>query len=164
MNSQDVLKIYDHLLKNDVEVWIDGGWCVDALLGKQTREHPDLDIAVDHKNSAKIKKVLSDLGFKDDPRNDTTDWNYAMRDKNGQLIDIHVFEYDSKGNNVYGIEYPNGSLTGTGKIGGSKVKCLAAKYMFKFKTAYSPKQKDILDVQALAKKFGYLVPDTHRSV
>ncbi len=26
--------------------WIDGGWGVDALLGRQTRPHSDLDLAV----------------------------------------------------------------------------------------------------------------------
>ncbi|WP_218125995.1 nucleotidyltransferase domain-containing protein [Sinosporangium album] len=30
------------LAAESVPNWIDGGWCVDALLGKQTREHADL--------------------------------------------------------------------------------------------------------------------------
>ena len=30
-----------------VTYWVDGGWGVDALLGEQTREHADLDLALD---------------------------------------------------------------------------------------------------------------------
>jgi lincosamide nucleotidyltransferase A/C/D/E len=29
-----------------VRAWLDGGWAVDALLGRQTRLHSDLDLAV----------------------------------------------------------------------------------------------------------------------
>ena len=46
MNSADVLKLYDELSRIDVAIWVDGGWGVDALLGKQTRPHKDLDIAI----------------------------------------------------------------------------------------------------------------------
>ena len=46
MTSDKVLDLYNWLNENNIAVWIDGGWCVDALLGRQTREHADLDIAV----------------------------------------------------------------------------------------------------------------------
>jgi lincosamide nucleotidyltransferase A/C/D/E len=32
--------------KNGVDVWIAGGWGVDALIGQQTRPHNDFDIFV----------------------------------------------------------------------------------------------------------------------
>ena len=46
MPAEVVVGIY--ILLNDlgVELWIDGGWSVDALLGQQTRPHKDLDIAI----------------------------------------------------------------------------------------------------------------------
>ncbi|WP_442946013.1 nucleotidyltransferase domain-containing protein [Nonomuraea sp. LPB2021202275-12-8] len=37
VNADEVLAIYSDLHAESVPVWIDGGWCVDALLGKQTR-------------------------------------------------------------------------------------------------------------------------------
>jgi lincosamide nucleotidyltransferase A/C/D/E len=34
--------------------------------------------------------------------------------------------------------------------------------MFKFKTAYAPKEKDLQDVRALGARYGFEIPATHR--
>jgi len=162
MTAQDVLDIYNSLKAESITIWVDGGWCVDALLGEQTREHPDLDIAVEHKDASKLKELLTARGYKEEPRNDTTEWNYAMTDAQNRLVDVHVFEFDEQGANVYGIEYPKNSLTGTGTINGQLVNCIAPEWMFKFKTAYVPKEKDLKDVRALAEKYGYDIPESHQ--
>lgn len=162
MTAADVLEIYNSLKAEDITIWVDGGWCVDALLGEQTREHPDLDVAVNRKDVTKLKELLVSWGYKDEPRNDTTEWNYAMVDSKNRLVDIHVFEFDERGNNTYGIEYPKDSLTSTGTINGQTVNCIAPEWMFKFKTAYEPKEKDLKDVHALATKFGFEVPESHQ--
>ena len=49
MNSADVINLYTTLEKLGVEIWVDGGWGVDALLGEQTHPHKDLDIAIGQK-------------------------------------------------------------------------------------------------------------------
>jgi lincosamide nucleotidyltransferase A/C/D/E len=162
MTSDDVITIYKDLGANNIHIWIDGGWCVDALLGKQTRAHPDLDIAVDRKDADRLKERLISWSYKDEPRTDTTDWNYAMAN-GSKLIDVHIFEIDEHGNNVYGIEYPKDSLTGTGIINGHQVNCIAPEWMFKFKTAYEPKDKDLKDVQALSAKFSFELPDRYKT-
>src|SRR2546425_10034217 len=46
MNSQDVAQIVRLLAGRGIEVWLDGGWAVDALVGYQTRNHDDLDMVV----------------------------------------------------------------------------------------------------------------------
>lgn len=33
-----------------VRIWLDGGWAVDARLGRQTRRHADLDIVVEQRD------------------------------------------------------------------------------------------------------------------
>ena len=162
MNADKVLQIYDDLASQDIPIWIDGGWCVDALLGKQTREHPDLDIAVDRKHSNHLKELLTEWGYKKQSRHDTTEWNYAMADSHETTIDIHVFAFDDQGNNIYGIEYPKDSLSGTGIIAGESVQCISPEWMFKFKTAYAPKDKDLRDVHALSEKYGFEIPASHR--
>jgi len=48
MTAIDVIEIAQLLDQNRIDVWIDGGWGVDALLGEQTRTHGDLDIAIQH--------------------------------------------------------------------------------------------------------------------
>ena len=55
MPAELVLKIIHLLNHNDIEVIIDGGWAVNALLGEQTRPHDDLDVAVFHKDVPKIR-------------------------------------------------------------------------------------------------------------
>jgi len=35
--------------ENGITVWIDGGWSVDALLGKQTRDHDVCALAAKYK-------------------------------------------------------------------------------------------------------------------
>lgn len=161
MTSSEVLNIYNYLKGNGIDVWIDGGWCVDALLEEQTREHADLDIAVHRKDNVKLRYLLEKKGFQEQQRNDSAEWMYVLKNVDGIQIDVHAFEYDEDGNNIYGIEYPRGSLTGNGVINGQKVKCISPEWMYKFKTAYKPKEKDKIDVNALASKFGYPVPDSH---
>src|SRR5712675_1974050 len=58
MNSADVIHLYTTLEKLGVEVWIDGEGGVDALLGKQTRPHQDLDIAIEQKDVLRLRQFL----------------------------------------------------------------------------------------------------------
>ena len=54
MAATDVIKFYSDLEKSGITIWIDGGWGVDALLGKQTRLHADLDIAIEQKRKKRL--------------------------------------------------------------------------------------------------------------
>jgi lincosamide nucleotidyltransferase A/C/D/E len=81
---------------------------------------------------------------------------YFMKDESGHAVDVHVFEYDDNGKNIYGVMYPFGSLTGKGVIDGQEVDCVSPEWMFKFKTSYEP--KDNQDVWALSEKFGFDLP------
>lgn len=163
MTAEDVLGLYNWFKDNGVKIWVDGGWCIDALLGEQTREHPDLDIAVNRKDNAKLRKLLEESGYEEENRNDSAEWMYVMKNADGKQIDVHAFEYDENGKNIYGIEYPHGSLTGKGTINGQEVNCIDSQWMFKFKTSYEPKEKDLKDVQALADKFGFELPNTYKA-
>lgn len=166
MTSDKVLDLYEWFQSNDITVWIDGGWCVDALLGVQTRKHDDLDIAVSRADNKKLRELLESSGYKEEKRDDSCEYNYVMKNKNGQLIDVHVFEYNERGKNVYGVPYPFGSLTGKGKIENQSVNCVSSEWMFKFKlwsndTSYKPREKDIIDAQELYEKFGYKLPEKY---
>jgi lincosamide nucleotidyltransferase A/C/D/E len=46
MPAREVVRIFDLLEAQGLQVWLDGGWGVDALVGTQTRKHDDLDVAV----------------------------------------------------------------------------------------------------------------------
>lgn len=162
MKARDVTDLYNLLENNGIKVWLDGGWGVDALLGKQTRNHEDVDIVVQEKDLSKIRELLVVQGYKDVERNDTTDWNFVLGDDKRRLVDIHAFHFDSEGNGLYGnrgLTYPASSLTGVGKIAELEVRCISAEQVIKFHSGYKLKEKDFQDVSALCKKFGIDLPE-----
>jgi len=163
MEAESVIELYNLLQSNGIEVWIDGGWGIDALLGKQTRPHKDLDIAINHKDKPKLRKLLEERGYKDIARDDTSDWNFVLGDGERE-IDVHTFVFDEKGNNIYGAAYPKQSLTGTGAINGESVKCIPPEWVVKFHAGakYEPKAKDIQDVNAVCDKFGLKPPENYK--
>ncbi len=162
MEAKDVIKLYKLFEENDIEVWIDGGWGIDALLGKQTRPHSDLDIAIYHKNKPKLLKLLEERGYKDIERDDTSDWNFVLG--NGKReVDVHTFVFDNSGNNVYGTAYPKESLAGSGTINGESVKCIHPEWVVKFHANYEPKEKDLKDIKALCDKFGLELPKNYKA-
>ncbi|MDY0909380.1 nucleotidyltransferase domain-containing protein [Microbacterium sp. CFBP9034] len=155
-------EIVGGLTSEGISVWVDGGWCVDALVGRQLREHDDLDLAVSRAEESSLRDWLGARGFEHRSRADESAWNFVLRDGEGREIDVHVFEFDENGGHVYGVEYPVESLSGRATLHGLDVRCIAPEWLFRFKTAYEPAPKDLLDVRALADKFGYEVPATHR--
>jgi lincosamide nucleotidyltransferase A/C/D/E len=44
MTGDDVLAVLAVLREAGAEVWVGGGWGIDALVGEQTRDHRDLDL------------------------------------------------------------------------------------------------------------------------
>jgi tRNA nucleotidyltransferase/poly(A) polymerase len=60
MPSKDVIAVYDLLERKGIQIWIDGGWAVDALLGEQTRRHADLDIALETRFLEELRRMLAE--------------------------------------------------------------------------------------------------------
>lgn len=63
MKQEDILQLLHFFQQVGIEIVVDGGWGVDALLGIQTREHEDLDIAVARKDAANLRQVLEAQGY-----------------------------------------------------------------------------------------------------
>jgi len=157
-SSKDVIALYKELINTGIDIWLDGGWAVDALLGKQTRPHEDADIVIQEKDISKLRKLLESKGYKDVIRDDTSDWNFVLGDNKGHLVDIHVIVFDDKKNGIYGPKengkmYPVDSLAGKGILNGIEVKCISPEYLVKFHSGYELQDKDHEDVLALCKKF-----------
>jgi lincosamide nucleotidyltransferase A/C/D/E len=162
MKSSDVVNIYKLIADNNIDIWLDGGWGVDALLGAQTREHGDVDIVVQQKDVLKLREIFGEKGYREVKRDDTSDWNFVLGDGN-LLVDVHVVTFDEKGNGIYGtpergIFYPAYSFEGTGKIEGFSVKCLTAEYQVESHTGYEIDRDDYNDVSALCMKFNIPLP------
>ena len=63
VTAEDVVSIYRRLLDNGIQVWLTGGWGIDALLGEQTRPHKDLDVIVLLDDVARLVEVLGQDGY-----------------------------------------------------------------------------------------------------
>lgn len=46
MQAADVQAVLAALDAAGVPTWLDGGWGIDALVGRQTRPHSDLDLVI----------------------------------------------------------------------------------------------------------------------
>lgn len=161
MKSEEVLSLYNLLEENGIQIIIDGGWSVDALLGSQTRPHKDLDIAVEWKNVPKLREILSKKGYKQ--IKEDSKWNFVLQDNNGHELDVHAFIYDDKGNVVDGIMYPTESLKGTGIIDGQTVRCISPKYQVEFLAKWVHKwpEKYTDAISALCEKFNIEPPSNY---
>lgn len=166
MQANEVVDLYDALARSGVNIWIDGGWAVDAVVGFQTRSHDDLDVAIELKDVAALQRLLATRGYRQTSSGREPQWNFVLEDGNGRKIDVHVVVLDEHGgvwvDALDGIAYPAGSLTGEGVIAGAKVRCVSAELQLRFKTSYPPRAIDRQDVAALCALLKLPVPDTHK--
>jgi len=137
MRASDVTVLVRYLHEHGVDVWLDGGWAVDALLGEVTRPHADLDVVVEERQVGALRQALEARGYRDVPRDDTCAWNFVLGDDGGREVDIHVVVLDEAGNGRYGpaadgVAYPAAALTGSGTIDGLEVRCVSAAGMVAF--------------------------------
>ena len=63
MGADEVVRLVTLLEARDVAVWLDGGWGVDALLERQTREHDDLDLVVSLASFPALLLALRRAGY-----------------------------------------------------------------------------------------------------
>jgi lincosamide nucleotidyltransferase A/C/D/E len=103
MSPDAVVHLLQLFEQQGIEVVVDGGWGVDALLGAQTHVHADVDVAVEHKNV---------------PRRGPWECNFDMGDEQGHEVGVHSYTFDAQRTLVFGVAYPLDPLTGMGTIPG----------------------------------------------
>ncbi len=158
MRAGDAIQLLQLFERHGIDVVVDGGWGVDALLGEQTRPHNDLDIAIQHEDVPTLRALLEVQGYSEVPRDDSWACNFVMGDDKGHEVDIHSFAFDEHGNLIFGVQYPFDSLNGTGSIQGYAVKCITPEWMVKFHTGYEVDENDYRDTAALCERFGLPLP------
>lgn len=163
----DLLAFLDLCAELRIDVWLDGGWGVDALLGRQTRPHGDVDIVVQAKDEPRLRAALDALGFELVPTDDQRPWNYVLGHPDGRRVDFHVIVVDRNGDGIYGPPengdaYPAAALKGIGTVGGRRVRCLTAEYQIESHTGYRLGPQDLHDVRLLHEQFGVPLAPEHR--
>lgn len=161
MSAEDLLEILTLFEQNQIEVILDGGWAVDALLGEQTRPHDDLDIAMPHRFVPLARSLLEASGYTDVPRTDTRDCNFVLGDAKGHLIDFHTYTFDENGQLVFGLPYPPNSLTGIGSVLGRSVRCITPQWLVQFHTGYAIDENDYRDVSLLCTHYHMELPSEY---
>lgn len=161
MDAREVVALIVLLEEHDLEVDVDGGWAVDALLGRQTRPHADLDIALPHKHVPQLRRLLAKRGYQEKPRGDSWECNFVLADAQGREVDVHSYTLDEAGNNVHGVAYVGEHLMGNGSNLGQPVRCISAEWLVKFHTGYELDRNDYHDVRALCEHFGIVLPDEY---
>lgn len=94
MEETDVVELYELFRSHGLDVVVDGGWGVDALLGNQSRPHSDLDIALPHEQVPLLRRLLADRVYVPVDRPDTTRWNFVLGDTAGRQVDVHSFTFE----------------------------------------------------------------------
>jgi lincosamide nucleotidyltransferase A/C/D/E len=161
MTERDVLNVTDVLIQADVDVWIAGGWAVDALVGETTRPHRDLDLAVRSEHLDTAISVLGRLGYA--RTLDLLPVRLVMEATGGRAVDLHPVTFDATGfGHQIGSEgrvyaYPADGF-GTGRIAGRTVACLTAAQLVRFHLGYEPQDHDRRDMALLRNRLGIEVP------
>ncbi|MEV6487612.1 hypothetical protein AB0M20_03080 [Actinoplanes sp. NPDC051633] len=157
MTGDDVLEILDVLRKAGADIWIGGGWGIDALLGTQTRAHRDLDLMHRQEQEDIVVAALTGAGF-----TETLDWRpirFVVTDARGREIDLHPLVFAADGSATQAstdpdepFRYPAECFV-TGEIEHSPVGCLSAEQQAYFHQGYDPTDRDRQDMAQLRKAF-----------
>jgi lincosamide nucleotidyltransferase A/C/D/E len=130
ITGADVLETVDALSRAGVRCWLAGGWGIDALAGRQTRPHRDLDLLIDEADAARAEATLAAVGYGRIPEAlpgtlRFVPWSLMphrvfVRDGEGRMIDLHP---------VRSAEWPGvpsvPEAFATGTVDGRVVDCLS---------------------------------------
>jgi lincosamide nucleotidyltransferase A/C/D/E len=147
-----VLEVLDLLATTGVSVWIAGGWGVDALLGRQTRRHYDLDLVISDSDEEyrKVADVLQREGFHPDEPELTPGLAMPLRcawhHDDGHSLEIMPVALQAPPFNAApaGARTPaDWSPFTSGQIGGRRVPCLSAGLQVTLHEEYGYPLRDI---------------------
>ena len=176
IHAEEVISIYQHLLDNGSQVWLSGGWGIDALLGEQTRPHKDLDVIVLLDDVVRMRELLSrdGYGLKElwsenrwvlDGQGIETATAFVLQDAEGREVDAHALRLDEGGDGVpmweadEGFNFKRQDLAGEGTIAGLVVQCLTPEMQVMCHRGYVLPGKQVHDLELLREKFGVGYPD-----
>jgi hypothetical protein len=103
------------------------------------------------------------LGYGHVTRDDQWEHNFVLEDGGGHQVDIHSYIRNDQGQIVGGVEYPGDSLTGQGKIGHAKVRCIKADWLVDFHLGYPFDENDYNNVKYLCNLHRLALPPEYRA-
>lgn len=160
VRESDAVEIILLFRSKGIQIYLDGGWGVDALVGFESRCHNDIDIFIEKQDKECSIKLLKDTGYSETVMEYTTPEHTVWRDENARIIDFHIFSRNSEGDFVFESEtFPKEIFTSIGRIGHLEVDCITPEWQVRFHSGYKLDDNDIKDVLLLCDKFNLALPD-----
>jgi lincosamide nucleotidyltransferase A/C/D/E len=182
--AEDVIELYSALRAERVRLWVDGGWGIDALLGRQSRLHKDFDAVAAFEDLPALTRLLDSCGFALKLIWEENRWApssellaligrerpameaataFVLEDGLGRELDFHiVVRLDEHGQWVPAwdsdLAFPpkRSPAWGRSAVGG---RCLSAQMQMRTHTGYALKESDIHDLRLLHDRFGIEYPE-----
>ena len=176
MPERDVLRILAALNDAEVRFWVAGGWGIDALMGRQTRRHSDLDLVLDQSGSdeERARRVLANLGFRFENVDAVGDSRLPrivqLHDRGGRVVELLPVDLmslpsaarsdrpPSREGRPAGSDGRHNQLFAVGRIGSRAVTCLAPAVQLALHQGYDLTLSDRRDVALLCRRFGLAPP------
>jgi lincosamide nucleotidyltransferase A/C/D/E len=152
MRPDQLLDLLDRMRPHTSVLVIAGGWGVDALVGRQTRPHGDLDVLLDAPALPAVRELLDGLGFA--VREDWLPVRIEVAHPDGRRVDLHPVTFAPDGSGTQpGLDdtvffYPAGCTT-IGYVDGRPVTCMTAAQQLVFRQAFTPRPVDHHDIALL---------------
>lgn len=148
----DLFRVLDLLDKTGITYWLDGGWGVDALVGKQTRAHRDIDINFDSKHTEELLQMLQENGYAVVTNQNPV--RIELYHPEFSYIDIHPFVLFDDGSakqadfegNWYEFE---ADYFGEAIFEGRRISCTSLNGQIVFHTGYALRDVDKHDIKNL---------------
>jgi lincosamide nucleotidyltransferase A/C/D/E len=155
MEFDQVRTVLDALDDAGVHSWVAGGWGIALLVGRQSRDHRDLDLVIDGRDLEHCREVLERLGYEVE-----TDWlptRVELRGPGAAWVDVHPLTFDADGHAR--LTLPDGSHVGyppeaftTGVLQGRATPCLSDRQQRRVHAGYEPRAEDRHDLAELDRR------------
>jgi lincosamide nucleotidyltransferase A/C/D/E len=154
MTVEDVVEVLTALDAGGVDYWVGGGWGIDALLGRQTREHRDLDLGVRLDDVQRIESLLPQF------RRESAESGVLLKDERGRLVDLLLVERSEAGElwrqlpRGLRLRHDDSETHSSGYIGGRRVRCASIALQLEHHDHPDATDQDRLDIEALERELG----------
>ncbi len=149
MTADEVHRVVDALAEAGCVSWLEGGWGVDALVGRRTRRHRDLDLAFDAGCEDVAIEVLEAIGYA--LETDRRPVRCELVAPPSCYVDMHPVVLNEDGSGVQAgpdgttFFYPSASFT-TGVVAGRVTNCISVDLQLRFHSGYDPREIDRADL------------------
>lgn len=91
----ELLRVLDVIESTGCEYWLEGGWGIDALAGRPTRDHRDVDIDFDATRECEVVAALETIGYRETL--DERPTRFEVEAAGGLCVDLHPLHLDPSG-------------------------------------------------------------------